>query len=356
MFGAGVAGGVPLPAQKLSQQPGAKLCLAGTAARSRSGRGVCSARGVPGESCTLGGEIITPHVKRLHASISKEGCELCWMLPPRSPCPQVLKGRRDGMPPHLCSMAQRAYGALLTQRQDQAILPLGRSGAGRTACCQGALEYLVGTAGSLDGTVSGMGPVGRRPPGLRVPFGSRSLQICYFDKPQSKQREGMTCPLWAALLPCDQVTDEVRGSGQLESSSGLRGPGGLRARHAPAKGWHSPSCRHKSCHGAGRVVVCAGGAGGAASRRSCPRRMLSGWCWVSVEKIQAMFTVLGAFGSVTTSHSSSSTRFSMVLSLDFSATGRITAAHLQVPAGPAASSRDGDRAGAVLGTGAGGCC
>uniref|UniRef100_A0A663MW64 Myosin XVIIIB n=1 Tax=Athene cunicularia TaxID=194338 RepID=A0A663MW64_ATHCN len=42
-----------------------------------------------------------------------------------------------------------------------------------------------------------------------------------------------------------------------------------------------------------------------------------------------MFTVLGAFGSVTTSHSSSSTRFSMVLSLDFSATGRITGAHLQ---------------------------
>ncbi|NXA37355.1 MY18B protein, partial [Eudromia elegans] len=50
---------------------------------------------------------------------------------------------------------------------------------------------------------------------------------------------------------------------------------------------------------------------------------------VTVEKIQAMFTVLGAFGSVTTHHSSSSTRFSMLLSLDFSAAGRITAAHLQ---------------------------
>ncbi|XP_035421609.1 unconventional myosin-XVIIIb [Cygnus atratus] len=115
---------------------------------------------------------------------------------------KMVKGRRDGMAPHLCSMAQRAYRTLLMQRQDQAIVPLGRSGAGRTACCQGALEYLVGAAGSVDGTVS-------------------------------------------------------------------------------------------------------------------------------VEKIQAMFTVLGAFGSVTTSHSSSSTRFSMVLSLDFSATGRITAAHLQ---------------------------
>ncbi|XP_072736093.1 unconventional myosin-XVIIIb [Ciconia boyciana] len=115
---------------------------------------------------------------------------------------KAFKGKRDSMPPHICSVAQRAYRNLLMQRQDQAIVPLGRSGAGKTRCCQSALEYLVGTAGSVDGRVS-------------------------------------------------------------------------------------------------------------------------------VEKIQAMFTVLGAFGSVTTGHSSSSTRFSMVLSLDFSATGRITAAHLQ---------------------------
>ncbi|KAM6051575.1 unconventional myosin-XVIIIb [Theristicus caerulescens] len=115
---------------------------------------------------------------------------------------KAFKGKRDSMPPHICSVAQRAYRNLLMQRQDQAIVPLGRSGAGKTTCCQSALECLVGTAGSVDGRVS-------------------------------------------------------------------------------------------------------------------------------VEKIQAMFTVLGAFGSVTTSHSSSSTRFSMVLSLDFNATGRITAAHLQ---------------------------
>ncbi|NXF32329.1 MY18B protein, partial [Nyctibius bracteatus] len=115
---------------------------------------------------------------------------------------KLFKGKRDGVAPHVCSVAQRAYRNLLMQRQDQAIVPLGRSGAGKTVCCQSTLEYLVGTAGSVDGRVS-------------------------------------------------------------------------------------------------------------------------------VEKIQAMFTVLGAFGSVTTGHSSSSTRFSMVLSLDFSATGRITAAHLQ---------------------------
>ncbi|NXQ56141.1 MY18B protein, partial [Anthoscopus minutus] len=115
---------------------------------------------------------------------------------------KVPRGKRDNLPPHICSLAHRAYRNLLMQRQDQAIVPLGHSGAGRTRCCQSALEYLVGTAGSLDGRVS-------------------------------------------------------------------------------------------------------------------------------VEKIQAMFTVLGAFGSVTTSHSCSSTRFSMVLSLDFSATGQVTAAHLQ---------------------------
>ncbi|NWH77246.1 MY18B protein, partial [Piaya cayana] len=115
---------------------------------------------------------------------------------------KALKAKRDNMPAHICSVAQRAYRNLLLQRQDQAIVPLGRSGAGKTTCCQSALEYLVGTAGSVDGRVS-------------------------------------------------------------------------------------------------------------------------------VEKIQAMFTVLGAFGSVTTSHNSNSTRFSMVLSLDFTATGQITAAHLQ---------------------------
>ncbi|KAM9118433.1 unconventional myosin-XVIIIb [Pangshura tecta] len=115
---------------------------------------------------------------------------------------KVFKGKRDNMPPHICSVAQRAYWSLLMHRQDQAIVPLGRSGAGKTTCCQSALEYLVGAARSVDNRVS-------------------------------------------------------------------------------------------------------------------------------VEKIQAMFTILKAFGTVTTCHNGASTRFSMVMSLDFNATGRITAAHLQ---------------------------
>uniref|UniRef100_A0A8C9LAS4 Myosin XVIIIB n=1 Tax=Pavo cristatus TaxID=9049 RepID=A0A8C9LAS4_PAVCR len=116
--------------------------------------------------------------------------------------PGKVRGKRDSTAPHICSVAQRAYRTLLAQRRDQAIVPMGRSGAGKTTSCQLALEHLVGTVGSVDGRVS-------------------------------------------------------------------------------------------------------------------------------VEKIQAMFTVLGAFGAVSTEQNSSSTRFSMILSLDFSATGRITAAHLQ---------------------------
>ncbi|XP_067162966.1 unconventional myosin-XVIIIb [Apteryx mantelli] len=123
-------------------------------------------------------------------------------IAPGGPSAKALQGKRDGASPHVCAVAQRAYRSLLLRRQDQALLALGRAGAGKTSCCRSALEYLAAAAGSVDSAVS-------------------------------------------------------------------------------------------------------------------------------VEKIQAMFTVLGAFGSVTTSHSSSSTRFSMVLSLDFSATGRITAAHLQ---------------------------
>ncbi|EDM13988.1 similar to Myosin-18B (Myosin XVIIIb) [Rattus norvegicus] len=50
---------------------------------------------------------------------------------------------------------------------------------------------------------------------------------------------------------------------------------------------------------------------------------------VSVEKLRATFTVLQAFGCVSTSHSRRATRFAMVMSLDFNATGRVTAAQLQ---------------------------
>ncbi|XP_063000028.1 unconventional myosin-XVIIIb [Elgaria multicarinata webbii] len=115
---------------------------------------------------------------------------------------KAFKGKRDGLPPHIFSVAQRAYWGMLVQRQDQAVVPLGRSNAGKTTCCQNVLEYLVATAGSVDNRVT-------------------------------------------------------------------------------------------------------------------------------VEKIQAMFKVLRAFGTVSAGHNEASTRFSMLMALDFSPTGRVTAAHLQ---------------------------
>ncbi|XP_036593601.1 unconventional myosin-XVIIIb [Trichosurus vulpecula] len=133
------------------------------------------------------------------------GPDLIVLQPQGAPAPlswKVPKGRKDGLAPHICSLAQKAYWAMLSQRQDQTIVPLGRSGAGKSTCCERALEYLVGSAGTVDGQVS-------------------------------------------------------------------------------------------------------------------------------VEKIRATFIILRAFGSVLTDHSYSSTRFSMVMSLDFNATGRVTAAHLQ---------------------------
>ncbi|XP_075681988.1 unconventional myosin-XVIIIb [Rhinoderma darwinii] len=115
---------------------------------------------------------------------------------------KVFKGKKDSMPPHICSVAQKAYWNMLTQRQDQTIAPLGRSSAGKTTCCQTALEYLVDAAGSVDNRVT-------------------------------------------------------------------------------------------------------------------------------VEKIHAMFTILKSFGGVSTSECDNSTRFSMVMSLDFNSAGRVTAGHLQ---------------------------
>nr|XP_006984182.2 unconventional myosin-XVIIIb isoform X2 [Peromyscus maniculatus bairdii] len=136
---------------------------------------------------------------------TRSGPDLIAMQPQRTTVPsagKVLRGRQDGLPAHVTSLAQRAYWALLSQRRDQSIVALGRSGAGKTTCCEQVLEHLVGMAGSVDGRVS-------------------------------------------------------------------------------------------------------------------------------VEKLRAAFTVLRAFGSVSTGHSRRATRFAMVTSLDFNATGRVTAAQLQ---------------------------
>ncbi|KAM9307416.1 unconventional myosin-XVIIIb [Pholidichthys leucotaenia] len=50
---------------------------------------------------------------------------------------------------------------------------------------------------------------------------------------------------------------------------------------------------------------------------------------ISVEHVQAMFTILRSFGCVSSQHSDASSRFAMVFSLDFNHAGQAAAGHLQ---------------------------
>ncbi|KAM3600864.1 uncharacterized protein V6R79_003893 [Siganus canaliculatus] len=68
---------------------------------------------------------------------------------------QMFKGcKREDTAPHIYSMAQAAYRNLLTTRQDQSIVLLGKSGSGKTTNCQHIIQYLVTVAGSTNKTFS----------------------------------------------------------------------------------------------------------------------------------------------------------------------------------------------------------
>ena len=81
--------------------------------------------------------------------------------------PQVMhmfKGcRREDTAPHIYAMAQTAYRSLLTTRQDQSVVLLGKSGSGKTTNAQHLVQYLVTIAGSPSRTFSGES--GRSPRG-----------------------------------------------------------------------------------------------------------------------------------------------------------------------------------------------
>ncbi|XP_036417397.1 unconventional myosin-XVIIIa isoform X8 [Colossoma macropomum] len=61
----------------------------------------------------------------------------------------MFKGcRREDTAPHIYAVAQTAYRNLLTTRQDQSIVLLGKSGSGKTTNCQHLVQYLLSIAGS----------------------------------------------------------------------------------------------------------------------------------------------------------------------------------------------------------------
>ncbi|XP_053502050.1 unconventional myosin-XVIIIa isoform X2 [Ictalurus furcatus] len=61
----------------------------------------------------------------------------------------MFKGcRKEDTAPHIYGVAQAAYRKLLTTRQDQSIVLLGKSGSGKTTNCQHLVQYLVTIAGN----------------------------------------------------------------------------------------------------------------------------------------------------------------------------------------------------------------
>ncbi|KAM6970335.1 unconventional myosin-XVIIIa isoform 2-T2 [Aplochiton taeniatus] len=67
----------------------------------------------------------------------------------------MFKGcKREDTAPHIYGVAQSAYRSLLTTRQDQSIILLGKTGSGKTTNCQHLVQYLVSMAGSSGKTFS----------------------------------------------------------------------------------------------------------------------------------------------------------------------------------------------------------
>lgn len=92
-------------------------------------------------------------------------CAAAWLL---CQVMHMFKGcRREDLAPHIYAVAQSAYRNLLTTRQDQSVVLLGKSGSGKTTNCQHLVQYLVSIAGSTGKIFSGecgraIGSLGRR--------------------------------------------------------------------------------------------------------------------------------------------------------------------------------------------------
>ena len=61
--------------------------------------------------------------------------------------------KTEDMPPHIYSLAQTAYRAMLESRRDQSLIFMGRSGSGKTTSFKHALYYLALAAGKLSHTI-----------------------------------------------------------------------------------------------------------------------------------------------------------------------------------------------------------
>ena len=69
---------------------------------------------------------------------------------------QMFRGcKPEDMPPHVYAVAQTAYRTMLSSRQHQSLVFLGRSGSGKTTCTRHILHFFTVAAGSVNNTLSG---------------------------------------------------------------------------------------------------------------------------------------------------------------------------------------------------------
>jgi myosin heavy subunit len=55
--------------------------------------------------------------------------------------------KTEDMPPHIYSLSQTAYRAMLETRRDQSLIFMGRSGSGKTTSFKHSLYFLTLAAG-----------------------------------------------------------------------------------------------------------------------------------------------------------------------------------------------------------------
>ena len=59
------------------------------------------------------------------------------------------------MPPHVFSMGQVLYRDLMSQRKDQSLLLMGKSGSGKTTTAQHVIHYLITAAANENTPITG---------------------------------------------------------------------------------------------------------------------------------------------------------------------------------------------------------
>lgn len=203
----------------------------------------------------------------------------------------MFKGcRREDTSPHIYAVAQAAYRSMLMSRQDQAIVLLGASGSGKTTNCQHLVQYLATIAGSTGKVFSGESLCGW----VWSPF----------VLPAHAPRFAVTAPCTRQWPYTHQASCHCVSLCHTSAFAVLLGAAVVR--------------------GSSSTCLASSGPVPTAQLLHCPASL------PAVEKWQALYTILEAFGNSSTGMNGNATRFSQIISLDFDQAGQVASASVQV--------------------------